>query len=136
MSSAAKPKQKGTSRKTEQDEERKTEKRLKDLKRRLGTEVKWHRYYRSVADKKQKKPVGSTSGFMSTDGTAPRNKLAMKARRGREPSLVTEDTTDEDVESGEVIDLAFQCDTSTDDDSDRERLKQMIYEESGTSVEF
>jgi hypothetical protein len=46
MSSAAKPKQKGTSRKTEQDEERKTEKGLKNLKRRLGTEVKWHRYYR------------------------------------------------------------------------------------------
>ena len=80
--------------------------------------------------------MGSTSGFMSTDGTAPSNKLATKARRGRGPSPETEDTTDEDFESGGVIDLAFPCDTSSDDDSNREQLKQMIYEESGTSVEF
>ena len=136
MSGAAKPKQQGTTNKTEQDEERRTKRRLKGLKRRLGTKVNWNKYYKNVAGKKPRKPVGSTSGFMSTDGRAPSNKLATKARRRRGPSPDTEDTTDEDLESGEVLDLTFPCDTSSDEDSNREQLKQVIYEETGTSIEF
>ena len=80
--------------------------------------------------------MGSTSGFMRTDGRALSKKLATKARRRRGPISDAKDTTDEDIESGEVLGLKFTSETSSDEDSNREQLKQMIYEETGTSVEF
>ena len=54
MRSVPKPIQKCINSEAEQDEGRKTDKMLKHIKRKLGTEVNWHQYYKRVANKNRR----------------------------------------------------------------------------------
>ena len=55
-----------------QKKEKNIDCRLRQIRRKLGTEVMWLQYYKRIAEGRQKRPTGSTSGFISTSGTAPR----------------------------------------------------------------
>ena len=130
-----------------QKKEKRAFTRLRNLKRKLGTKVDWLQYYKRVAKKKQSTPTGSKSGFMSTKGRAPRRLATGRAEDARRlatgrairetKSTTSEDEeTDKELEAGEVLDLHYTSGTDTDENSDRGKLKNRIFEDTGIAIEL
>ena len=73
---------------------------------------------------------------MSTEGRAPRRLATGRAIQETKSTTLEDEEKDEELEAGEALDLLYTSETDTDEDSDREKLRDRIVEDTGIAIEI